>query len=84
MFMGKIWSGRKALTGDGARGCIGSKFTMAQSLCVIANLIRRYEVLLLPFIEGKPEGVQREWMLRWTTGVTIRPINARVRLRARV
>jgi hypothetical protein len=68
----------------GARGCIGSRFAMAQSMCIIANLVRNYEILLPLSMEGKLREEQERWMLKWTNGATIKPLNAKVRLRARV
>lgn len=68
----------------GARGCIGQRFAIAESVCVLARLVRRYEILLPEGPRGAT-GRGREEALRealaWTTGVTITPTNARVRLR---
>ena len=29
----------------GARGCLGMRFSMTESVCILANLVRRFEVL---------------------------------------
>ncbi|KAI5121947.1 hypothetical protein M0805_002018 [Coniferiporia weirii] len=66
----------------GARGCIGQRFAMTESVCLLACLARHYEIL-------PPDGVDSEnlserckrRLLKWTTGVTISPTNAFVRLR---
>jgi hypothetical protein len=56
---------------------------MAQSVCILAKLIGRYEVLVPSELQGKCFEEQKAFMLKWTTGITILPVNARVMLRAR-
>jgi hypothetical protein len=56
---------------------------MAQSVCILAKLIGRYEVLVPSELQGKSFEEQKAFMLKWTTGITILPVNARVMLRAR-
>ncbi|TFK46773.1 cytochrome P450 [Heliocybe sulcata] len=64
----------------GARGCIGIRFAMTESVCILASLVRRYEVRLPVELEGLSRRQQKEEMLKWKTGVTTTPTNVRVRL----
>ncbi|EIW78654.1 cytochrome P450 [Coniophora puteana RWD-64-598 SS2] len=68
----------------GARGCIGMRFALAESICMLACVVRQYEVLVPADLAGKSWSEQKEVLLQWTTGVTLTPTNARVRLRRRV
>ncbi|KIM91676.1 hypothetical protein PILCRDRAFT_58279, partial [Piloderma croceum F 1598] len=67
----------------GARGCIGSRFAMTESVCILALLVRQYEILVPSDLESRSKAEQRYVLLKWTTGVTITPTNSRVRLRRR-
>ncbi|KIM74190.1 hypothetical protein PILCRDRAFT_828484 [Piloderma croceum F 1598] len=67
----------------GARGCIGSRFAMTESVCILALLVRQYEILVPSDLELRSKAEQRDVLLKWTTGVTITPTNSRVRLRRR-
>lgn len=64
----------------GARGCIGQRYALAESVCILASVVRRYEVLL-------PEGVARkdagDRLLKWKAAVTLTPLSAEVRFRKR-
>jgi len=67
----------------GARGCIGSRFAMAESVCILALFVRQYEILIPFDLESLSKAEQRSVLLKWTTGVTITPTHSRVRLRRR-
>ncbi|KIM77289.1 hypothetical protein PILCRDRAFT_621822 [Piloderma croceum F 1598] len=67
----------------GARGCIGSRFAMTESVCILALLVRQYEILVPSDLELRSKAEQRDVLLKWTTGLTITPTNSRVRLRRR-
>ncbi|EGO03712.1 hypothetical protein SERLA73DRAFT_175316 [Serpula lacrymans var. lacrymans S7.3] len=67
----------------GPRGCIGQRFALTESVCILASLVRRYEVLLPENMMHKPFDEQRETMLKWAPGVTLIPTNANIRLRRR-
>ncbi|KAH7887015.1 cytochrome P450 [Phlebopus sp. FC_14] len=68
----------------GARSCIGQRFATTESLLILANVVRRYEVLVPDDLASKTRKQQEEALLKWTTGVTLTPTNARVKLRRRV
>jgi len=68
----------------GARGCIGMRFALAESICMLACVVRQYEILVPADLAGKLWSEQKEALLQWTTGVTLTPTNARIRLRRRV
>lgn len=72
----------------GARGCIGSRFALVESVCILAILLRRFEVLLPPEAikmqdAGKSWDEVYKWMTKWTIGVTIQPVNAKVGVKRR-
>ncbi|KAF8730610.1 hypothetical protein AX14_005373 [Amanita brunnescens Koide BX004] len=69
---------------QGQRSCIGQRFAVTEAACVLANLIRRYEILLPTYLESKPRVEQEKELLEWTPSVTILPTNTRVRLRKRI
>lgn len=69
----------------GARGCLGQKFAMTESVCLLACLVRRYEILLPADVDvGSLTEADKRRLLAWKTGVTITPANAFVKLRRRV
>lgn len=68
----------------GARGCIGLRFAYAESVCILASLVRRFEVLPA---KGKDrsafasfEDMKRHMLKTWPE-LTITPVNGLVRLR---
>ncbi|THH05032.1 hypothetical protein EW145_g5094 [Phellinidium pouzarii] len=66
----------------GARGCIGKRFASVESVCLLASLVRRYEVL--PVEDARKFASQEEFkrhMLTWSAGLTIGPMNVFVKLR---
>ena len=69
----------------GARGCIGSRFAMIESVCILALLVRRFEVLIPADLDKEHVGLEekKKVLLAWTTGVTLVPTGSRVRLRPR-
>jgi hypothetical protein len=52
-------------------------------VCVIALLIRRYEVLVPESLEGKTMEEKESHMLAWTPGLATNPTNAQVRVKER-
>jgi hypothetical protein len=52
-------------------------------VCVLALLIRRYEVLVPISLEGKTTKEKEKQMLAWTLALSITPTNARVCLKER-
>ncbi|KAH7925420.1 cytochrome P450 [Leucogyrophana mollusca] len=69
---------------NGARSCIGQRFALTESVCILANVVRRYEILVPDELVAKSAREQRDALLKWTTGITITPTNARVKFRRRV
>jgi len=71
----------------GQRACIGQHFSRAESVCILANLVQRYEVLLPTPANAKvqkmTEGEKMDWMLEWVQHITMFPVRDRVRLRRR-
>ncbi|PPQ81654.1 hypothetical protein CVT24_002832, partial [Panaeolus cyanescens] len=69
----------------GPRTCIGQRFAVAEVVCVIAALVRQFEILLPTSCSGSPVESEEmmERMLAWKTGVTISPKDARIRLMRR-
>jgi len=67
----------------GARGCIGQRFALTESICILAQIARKYEICIPEGLKGKPFDEQKEIMLAWKPRVTMMPINAEVMLRPR-
>ncbi|KAI0322881.1 cytochrome P450 [Amylostereum chailletii] len=67
----------------GPRGCIGSRFSLTESVCILATLVRRYEVLLPDHVAKMERSQQIRYMTRWTHGVTMTPVHGQVKLRKR-
>ncbi|KAI0066984.1 cytochrome P450 [Artomyces pyxidatus] len=67
----------------GARGCIGSRFSLTESVCTLACLVRRYEILPPPNVAKMGAEERMHWLTKWTTGITITPVNALVTFRRR-
>ncbi|KAJ6472655.1 cytochrome P450 [Mycena vulgaris] len=68
----------------GARSCIGQRFALAESVCALASLVRRYAICVPDELRARPFEEQAARLLRWTPGVTITPTDCVVRLRRRV
>ncbi|KIM46888.1 hypothetical protein M413DRAFT_440460 [Hebeloma cylindrosporum] len=67
----------------GPRNCIGQRFALSEMVCVLALLIRKWEVLVPVSLEGKTMEEKKSNMLDWIPGPTIIPANAGVRLKER-
>ncbi|KAF9443653.1 cytochrome P450 [Macrolepiota fuliginosa MF-IS2] len=67
----------------GPRSCIGQRFAITESVCIIASIVRRYEILLPEDVIGLDFEEQKRRLTRWRPGITIIPTNARVRFRRR-
>ncbi|KAK7045464.1 hypothetical protein VNI00_007717 [Paramarasmius palmivorus] len=67
----------------GHRSCIGQKFSTTESLCLVANLVRKFEILPPPDLQGRPLSEQKS-ITDWKTWLTTTPANARISLRRRV
>ncbi|KAG8216942.1 cytochrome P450 [Butyriboletus roseoflavus] len=68
----------------GARSCIGQRFALAEMVCILASVVRRYQIRVPDDLANKPFEEQKEVLLRWTTGITLTPVNVRVKLCRRV
>ncbi|KAG6919795.1 hypothetical protein DXG01_000295 [Tephrocybe rancida] len=67
----------------GPRSCIGQRFSLTESACILAHVVRKYEVCIPEALKNKPWDEQKKIMLHWTPGITITPNNARVTFRRR-
>jgi len=67
----------------GARACIGQRFAMTESICLLASVVRRYEILLPVDVLGLSVNEQERILMRWKLLATITPMRARVRFRRR-
>ncbi|KAF8348726.1 cytochrome P450 [Amanita rubescens] len=77
---------RDAFSGfsQGQRGCIGERFAVTEAVCIVANLVRRYEILVPANLESKPKVEQEKELLECVLKLSVTPKNARVRLAKRV
>ncbi|KAK0203616.1 cytochrome P450 [Desarmillaria ectypa] len=67
----------------GPRSCIGQRFAMTEGLCLIANIVRNYEILVPHDLRDKGVEEQRRILLEWSPGITILPVGARALFRRR-
>ncbi|KAF7360213.1 Cytochrome P450 [Mycena venus] len=67
----------------GPRSCIGQRFALAESVCMLASLVRRYEILVPKHLAGKSFSEQKRTLLKWKPGVTVTPTDCVVRLKRR-
>ncbi|KLO09951.1 cytochrome P450 [Schizopora paradoxa] len=66
----------------GPRGCLGQRFATTSAVCILARLVRRYEILVPENLAGvKDREELKRRLLKWTTGVTLTPTNAFARFR---
>ncbi|KAG5646335.1 hypothetical protein DXG03_003658 [Asterophora parasitica] len=62
----------------GPRSCIGQRFSVTESTCILALVARNYEVRVPDELRNKSLDEQKRILLAWTPGITITPKNARV------
>ena len=67
----------------GAHICVGQRFALTESLCILAQIVRKYEICIPEGLKGKLFDEQKEIMLAWKLGITTTPTNAKVVLRRR-
>jgi cytochrome P450 len=67
----------------GPRGCIGQRFAQTESVCVLACLVRTYEISVPERLRAKPFEEQKRSLLGWVPGVTMTPTNCVVGLKRR-
>ncbi|KAJ7820996.1 cytochrome P450 [Mycena olivaceomarginata] len=67
----------------GPRGCIGQRFAQTESVCVLASLVRTYEISVPERLRAKPFEEQKRSLLGWVPGVTMTPTNCVVGLKRR-
>ncbi|KAF8650924.1 hypothetical protein AX16_005022 [Volvariella volvacea WC 439] len=67
----------------GFRGCIGQRFAMTEGVCILACLLRHYELLLPETVRDLPYAERRERVLKWVPGMTSTPVNPIVLFRPR-
>ncbi|KAK7038948.1 hypothetical protein VNI00_010340 [Paramarasmius palmivorus] len=66
----------------GPRSCIGRTFATTEVLCIVANLVKEYDILPPADLRGKSFEEQKS-ITEWKTWITTTPSNARVSLRRR-
>ena len=67
----------------GPRNCIGQQFALTESVCVLASIVRRYEILVPQHLQSLPHEEQKKEMLHWFQLVTMTPTQSLLRLRRR-
>ncbi|KAG7448724.1 cytochrome P450 [Guyanagaster necrorhizus] len=67
----------------GPRSCIGQRFAITEGLCLIANIVRNYEILVPYDLCDKGVEEQRKILLHWSPSITILPTEARALFRRR-
>ncbi|KAJ7820990.1 cytochrome P450 [Mycena olivaceomarginata] len=67
----------------GPRACIGQRFAVTESVCVLACLVRTYEISVPEKLRAKPFEEQKRSLLSWIPGITMAPTNCVVSLRRR-
>jgi len=66
----------------GPRGCLGQRFAHTSAVCILASIVRRYEIHLPENLSGiKDKEELKRRLLRWTTGITLTPANPFVRFK---
>ncbi|KAH0826709.1 cytochrome P450 [Lanmaoa asiatica] len=68
----------------GARSCIGQRFALVEMVGILASVVRRYRIRVPDDLAKKPFEEQKVELLKWTTGMSLTPLNARVKLCRRV
>ncbi|ESK95198.1 cytochrome p450 [Moniliophthora roreri MCA 2997] len=64
----------------GPRSCIGQRFAMTESVCMLACIVRKYRIMVPEDLVDKPFEEQRRVLLKWKPKTANVPVNARVRL----
>ncbi|KAJ7204837.1 cytochrome P450 [Mycena pura] len=67
----------------GPRSCIGQRFAQTESTCLLASLVRTYEISVPDALRAAPFEEQRRTILSWKPGVTMTPTKCFVQLRRR-
>ncbi|KAK0192740.1 cytochrome P450, partial [Armillaria mellea] len=67
----------------GPRSCIGQRFAMTEGLSFLANIVRKYEILVPYDLRDKGVEEQRKILLEWSPSITILPVGARALFRRR-
>ncbi|KAF7360194.1 Cytochrome P450 [Mycena venus] len=68
----------------GPRNCIGQRFALIESVCVLASLVRSYEISIPENLRAKSFEEQKRSILSWIPRATITPTNCVVNLRRRL
>jgi cytochrome P450 len=62
----------------GVRSCIGQRAGQAQSICILAHIVRYYQVSLPPHLAGLPFDEQRSSLLRFLMGASLTPADLKL------
>ena len=68
---------------EGPRSCIGQQFALTENVCVLASIVRRYEILVPQHLLSLSHEEQKKEMLQWVALMTTTPSHPHVRLRRR-
>ncbi|KAF9053802.1 cytochrome P450 [Hymenopellis radicata] len=67
----------------GPRTCLGQRFATTEAVCILASIVRKYEILVPPNLRQKSFEEQKRIMLNWHPGITSVPTGAKTVFRLR-
>ena len=67
----------------GSRRCIGERFAVTEGVCLLAHLVRQYEILVPKDLRAKSLKDQKNTLLAFKPWMTTLPLNAKVVLKRR-
>ena len=67
----------------GPRSCLGERFAITESICILANVVRKYEILIPDELKSKSLEERKKTLLHWIPKLTLTPQNAHVVFRSR-
>ncbi|KAJ6557960.1 cytochrome P450 [Mycena capillaripes] len=68
----------------GPRSCIGQRFALTEGVCLLAGLVRSYEISVPDNLRAASFEEQKRTMLSWVPGITMTPANCFIRLQRRL
>ncbi|KAJ7061003.1 cytochrome P450 [Mycena amicta] len=67
----------------GPRNCIGQRFALSEGVCMLACLVRTFELSVPERLRGASFAEQKASLLAWKPGITMQPTGCFVQLRRR-
>lgn len=67
----------------GPRACMGERFAIIESVCTLANVVRKYKVSVPDELKSKSRKEQMKHLLAWVPRMTLIPSNAFVNVTRR-